>query len=415
MVRPSEEIYYREIPSLIQKLINFLGAAEVRRCLQRYEASLQSAGPFFREYYLQFRHPWWAAFTQYFNLEKKGLSVRKHLTDELKRLGGDAKKVTALQKQMPETVRKKYKKDLMDDDAASAYLFELNIAWHFVLSNYDVQWHEDNTGRHSEFIVKAPDLEFEVECKRIKADTSRKIRKRDFYRFAEKLIQKVYSRGYAGTIDIVLNDRLHSDEQSIIKLANEIVTVLNAGEAKGDFQTALGALTLDLRSIDGIAVDLQKLYKNLWERKSPHALGAIFARSKNGAPVDPIELTLSSLKSDDYIKGIRNKISDAAKSQLSRSMPGFIVCFLEGIDDLRGLEKDSALQEMCHYLFLKEDLSHVAAIGYSSETIIHRMTGDERHFNQGLIFRNPNCRYDAAKAFPFFSKEDLGWISNVGK
>lgn len=411
MTKPREDLYYREIRSFINKLINFLGIKEVGKCLEKYEASLRDAGPFFREYYLKSRHPWWAALTEYYNLEKKGLSVRNHLTDELKRLVGDAKKIAFLQKKMPEVIKNKYKKDLLDDEGAHAYLFELNIAWHFVLSKYEIIWPVSHNGRHSEFIVKASDFEFEVECKRVRADSARRMRRRDFYRFVEKIIPKIDQRKLYGNIDIFLKERLHSSERYLSDLVNEIIRVLDAGNSKGHFDHSFGRLALELAPNDDVIVDLAARYEGLRRRQQPHMLGGIFARAKNGAPVNPIELTLSSLKADEYIKNLRNTISDAAKSQLSGTMPGFIICFLEGLDDLRGLEKGSALQDMCHYLFLKKELSHMVAISFSSESHIVKRAGDERHFNQSLTFRNPNCRYEKAREFPFFDKEDLKWLS----
>lgn len=407
MSRTLEDIYDKEIGNLIGKLIRFLGEVEVKRCLQRYDTSLRSAGIFYREYYLKTRHPWWDALTQYYAIESRGLSIKKHLTPEIKGLGGDAKKIATVQHTMPESVRMKFRKDLMDDDAAYAYLLEINIAWHFILKKYEIKWFENDDDSHSEFIVKTPDLEFEVECKRIKSDASRKIRKRDFYRLAEKLIQKIHSRRLFGSVDIVLSDRLHGSEQYIVSLVDEIDGIIKANNTQGCFSTSLGTMQLNLEPVNSIIVNLNERFNNLFEKKAPHALGAIFSRSLSGVPVDPIELTLSSLKSDDYIKGVRNKLSDAATNQLSKSRPGLIVCFLEGVDDLRGYEKNSALQLMCHELFLKKELSHVAAISYCSESVVEKMVHDERHYNQSLLFRNQNCQFSKAIEFPFINKETL--------
>lgn len=402
MSKQFSDIYYSEIPSLIRKLIGFLGEAEVKRHLDRYEAALRDAGPFFRKYYLEIRNPWSAALTQYINLEKKGLTIQKHLTKDILRLVADAKKINFLQKRMPEEVKEKFRKDLLDDEAAYAYLFELNIAWHFAIRKYDLKWLKSDTGRHSEFIVKAPDLEFEVECKRITADASRKIRRRDFYRFVEKLIRKIEPLECFGNIDILIEDRLHSNEQSIDKLVNSIIAILNAGNKRGEFGTDFGCLGLNLKRNDGASIDFQNSHKNLMERKPSHAHGAIYARSRAGAPVNPIEITLSSLKSDDYINGIRKKISDAAKNQLSGTIPGIVAVFLEDVDDLIGLER-SNLQTLSYNLFLKEDLSHLAAIVFSSESIFGESETDETLFNRALSFRNPSCKYDKFKSFPLLN------------
>lgn len=405
MARVPEEINSREISSLIQKLISFLGPNEVRRHLQKYENSLRQSGPFFREYYIRNRHPWWSAFKHYFELEKGGKSLRKNLTKELTRLGGDAKMISTLQKFMPDSVKKKYRRDLVDDNAACAYLFEINIAWHYFLENFHVQWDEHATGRHSDLVIKAPDFTFEVECKRISLDTARKIKRKDFFRFVEKLIQFVDSERYTGGINIILNDRLPSSDRAIRNLVEEVVGEIKVGNTNGNFQTTSASLTLDLKCATGKTVNMYERYSKLREIQKPNATAFIYAKSVDQLPVDPIEIMLMSKKSDDYFKEIKSKVTDAAKNQLNKSMPGFIVCFLEDVPDLRGLQKDSTLQLIASDLFLKEDLSHVAAIGYSSESIIHREVNNEAHYNHGLIFRNPNCKFEEAKKFPFFSKD----------
>ena len=94
-----------------------------------------------------------------------------------------------------------------------------------------------------------------------------------------------------------------------------------------------------------------------------------------------------------------------AKAQLDESKPGLIACFLEGVDDLRELAKDSGLQMMSSVLLDKETFSHIAGISYSSEPLKERTTESERFFNQALIFRNPHCKYEKAKDFQFLSGE----------
>ena len=126
MTNSVADIHDFEVSNLVNKLIRFLGRQEVERSLEKYQASLQCSGPVFGEYYLKYRHPWWNAFTEFFEIEKSGKSVRKNLTEGIKMLAADAKKIGALQKLMPEAIRAKYKRDLTDD-GAYGYLFDVLI------------------------------------------------------------------------------------------------------------------------------------------------------------------------------------------------------------------------------------------------------------------------------------------------
>ncbi|MFA4829351.1 MAG: hypothetical protein WC855_08915 [Thermodesulfovibrionales bacterium] len=95
---------------MIIKLINFLGTSQVEKCLQNYKKSLVSAGPVYKQYYLNHRHPWWEALIHFFELEKAGRSIKRNLDLRLKLLAGDAKKISILQKLMPDAVKEKFKK-----------------------------------------------------------------------------------------------------------------------------------------------------------------------------------------------------------------------------------------------------------------------------------------------------------------
>ena len=87
-------------------------------------------------------------------------------------------------------------------------------------------------------------------------------------------------------------------------------------------------------------------------------------------------------------------------------MPGIIVCFLEGVYDLRDLSSNSGLQLMTCKLLNKEKLSHIAGIGYCSEVQIHRFSNSEIYDNQALFFKNPNCKFEEIKTYRFIGKPD---------
>lgn len=397
------DIYQHKAGSLINKLVEFLGERNVKRCLQRYERSLKSSGPVFREYYLKNKHPWLNALTQYYELTKKAKSIHKNLTPELKDLATDAKKVVDLQHQMPKSVKNKYKKDLLDDNNACYYLFEIQTAWHFFAKNWAIQWYEDVPTKHPEFLIEAPELQFNVECKWISVNIARKIHRKDLYSLADNLIPEIEKRKYAGRLDFILKDRL---EGGIISgLCTKVLELIDGGALKGEHEISpFGILALDLSCVSGLVVGMNECWKRFYERKPDKAHGGIFARSKDGRPVDPIELTVMSEKADTVLDGIKDKISKA-EMQLDESKPGLIVCFLEGVNgfELRKLNGESALQRMTEHVLAKDKFSYVMGIAYSSESMVKKGYDSEEIFNPGLFFRNHKCTFQEAKTFEFLS------------
>lgn len=257
------DIHDYEIHSLINKLLRFLGSKDVDKCLEKYQSSLKSSGPIFRDYYLKTRHPWWDTLEKFFKFEKSGKAIKNNLSEDLVRLAGDAKKILVLTKLMSDSVKQKYKKDLMDDQRAYDYLFELQIAWHFYLMGYNIEWYENDSIRHSEFLVKTPDHSFNVECKRISMDSSRKIRRRDFYRLAELIISG--TPNHYGRIDIKIRDRLHGDNHFLNLLSSQIIEKIETEQLKGNFEIPLGHVKLDLETNRETKIDFDRAFSNLRE------------------------------------------------------------------------------------------------------------------------------------------------------
>jgi len=403
MKKEVADIYQHKAGSLIKKLIEFLGERNVKSCLKRHGEALKSAGPVFRGYYLKWRHPWLSALGQYYKLTNKAKSVHRHLTPELKALVIDAKKVVTLQEKMPDSVKNKYRTVLLDNDHARNYLFEIKTAWHFFVKGYDIRWYEDDSSKRPEFLVTAPGLQFNVERKWISVDIARKIHRKDFYGFADKLIPHIQKRNYAGKLDIILKDRLKSG--TFKKLSANVLKVIDGGILHGDCEIApFGSLTLDLSCVSGVVIDIDEHMEKLYERKSDKAQGALFAKAEGTKALDPIELTVMSEKADTVLDGIKDKISNAEK-QLDESKPGLIVCFLEGVNgfELHKLKSESGLQLMTNYALSKDQFSHVVGISYSFESMVEKGSNYEVIFNPALFFRNHKCKFQEAKTFKFIS------------
>ncbi|MHC4297423.1 MAG: hypothetical protein ACYS7Y_09000 [Planctomycetota bacterium] len=370
--------------------------------MKKYQRSLDLSGPVVSEYTLKHRHPWWNAFKVISELEKKGKSIKRNLTPEIKMLAADAKRIITLQRFMPQSVQRKYKRDLSDPDRASDYLFEIRIAWHFYLRGSDLQWYEDDGKRHPEFMVKSDSLDFNVECKRISVDIARKIKRKDFHSLVQKLLPEIEKGRHCGRIDITLDGRLESNQ--IDGLVKEVLGLAKCGEIQGHRRISLGLVSLELHTKRRERVNVIEHYRRLRTNLPDATHGAVFSSARSGDYiVDPIQMGIRCQEPDNVLDGIYEKVYDAANGQLATSKAGVIICFLEDVHDLRDLSTDSGLQRMTCALLAKGRFSHIAGIGYSSEAQMHKLYNGEAYDNQSLFFKNPNCKFREVEAYNFIS------------
>ncbi|MHC4115563.1 MAG: hypothetical protein ACYSSL_09645, partial [Planctomycetota bacterium] len=222
------------------------------------------------------------------------------------------------------------------------------------------------------------------------------------------LIPEIEKRKYSGKLDILLEDRLTS--KTINELCPEILKQIDGGLLQGESKIeSFGTLTLELHSNSGAFIDFNEYMVDSYKSKADKTHLAVFARAKDGKAVDPIELTVTSEKADTILNEIQKRISEAAKYQLDCSIPGLIVCFLEGVNgsELLKLGSDSGLKRMTYHVLKKDKFSHIAGINYSSERTVRKETDAEEIFNEALFFRNHNCKFKEAEKFEFISRPRL--------
>lgn len=391
----------KEVPNLIRKLRRFLDPKSVDNVLDKYRLSLESSGQIYADFYLSKRHPWWNAIIYFNELDKLGKSIRKNLTDEIVSLASDAKKITTLQKIMPEDIKNKYRQNLLSERNCRGFLFEIDIAWHYFLKQYRIEWYKSNTDNHPEFRILSPQLDFDVECKTIGIDTFRKIRRRDFYFLMDILIPKIQKMKLTGELRLTFKDRMPQNTSKLYIISDEVIKRLETNNKIVD--TSFGVMGLELFNNNDRPVDLVKMQYNLNQRKSPHAHALIIAGDLNDKPVNPIEIICDCEKAVDLLKGIRKKLGKAVRNQLSSERPGFLACFIPEIEDFAGLEIDSGLANMTFDLFCKEKerKRHLAAISYSSDERFSPTIYGKTSKHPGLLFRNPYCQFTESSKFDF--------------
>ena len=307
---------------------------------------------------------------------------------------------------MPSKIKEKFKIDLLDHENASAYLFELHIGWHFHKSGYEIVWYEADN--QPEFCVRTPTFSFDVECKRISFDASRKARRKDFYRFAELLLPKIKQHNLQGTIEIVLEGRLHGSNENLNGICNEVLASIKSDNLQGDFKFSQGTYFLNLNTKNKIRIDIDAEVNEIQKKHENTAHVTILADKYLDSPVDPLFLILRSQKKNSILEGIKKKIQDAAKRQLKPERPGLIACFLETIrsGDLSKLSKNSGLQIMSNNVLMKEQNKHVIALAFCGEEEYAPGEFTEKIESSVVSFTNPNCIFEEAKNFCFFPVSD---------
>ena len=392
----------RDTRRVINKLINFFGTENIECFVDHYKKSLACSGFLSSEYYFKKRHPWGEALTIFLERERLARSQTIDIPLSIRRLTRDAVLIAELQRAMPSKIKEKFRIDLLDHENASAYLFELHIGWHFHKSGYEIIWYtEDN---QPEFCVKTPTFSFDVECKRISFDASRKIRRKDFYRFAELLLPRIKQLNLQGTVEIVLEGRLHGSDENINGICTEVLDSIKSDNLQGDFKFSQGAYFLNLNAKNKTQVDIYAELNEIHEKHENTAHATGLADNYLDSPVDPLFLILRSQKKNPILEGIKKKIQDAAKRQLKPDRPGLIACFLETIRsrDISKLADDSGLQIMSNEVFMKDQNKHLIALAFCGEEGYVPGEVTEKVESPVVSFNNPNCILEEGKNFCFF-------------
>jgi hypothetical protein len=300
---------------------------------------------------------------------------------------------------MPASVKSKYRRDLLDFKQAKSFLFELYIAWHYALQNHTIRRCEPSQDKQPEFTVVTPSFDFDVECKRITLDVARKIRRRDFYRLVDLLIPDIIKLGLMGTIDIELKDRLHSGHTELSALSKELVNCFSETR-QGSVALAIGNIKVDLKARNDSVLDWE-IINSLANRTDNKGHTAVIANKAERGARNPIAINIQSEKSDDLLGAIHKKLRRATKRQLSPERPGLIVCLLEGIESLEGLESDSGLQQVTSDIVNRPNREHVVGISYSGEQLVAPGSRIKHYFSSALFFRNPSCKFPECRGYPF--------------
>lgn len=325
------DIHPHQAQGLIRKLIRFCGRENIDKGIASYKKGVQCNGEIYNIYFKN-RHPWWRLIIEFDSIVATGQSFNKHILDsngELKHewrpILADAKKISEMYSLMTEDVRKFYKSTLVDDNNARSHLYELNIAWHYLIKEHEVSWVQSG-GKKPEFVVSKDGFSFCIECKRISLGSYTNVRHEDFYRFCDNLLPKITEMGLMGKVDVSLNGKLPSQISMQQEIVEEILNEI--GEGNGSFDCDFGNVSYELVQSDGVQVDVEELKTNVNGAKAHNTSAIVYTDSSDDFPKNPVTLLCTSRLSSQFVQKMFNLVKKAAKEQLDKTMPGFVSVYM---------------------------------------------------------------------------------------
>lgn len=304
---------------------------------------------------------------------------------------------------MPESVRETYRKNLLSDELARSYMFEIEIAWVQYSQGLALQWYENVPGRHAEFKAQNSEIEFEVECKWISLDQGRKMSREDFLRLADGIMVPLWNEGLTGIVEVIVPDRLPSSQKEVERLSELILDQCILG-GTGQIETEGNAINFRLAQRMNRSFEKDKLLKQLVDYNPLSSISVISARRHGNKAVDPILFVCGSRRPDNVVRIMEDKLRDAAKNQLCGSIPGVVCCYLPEIEDFEVLRNGSELDRIASNMFTNPDYSHVAALIFSSgRRIVSDHDFDVETF-PFLQIRSMHCRFENIRGRDFMDR-----------
>ncbi len=379
-----------QIPNRVRKLRGFLGSGAVNVALRRYRKSIKVSRPIYADYYLKKRHPWWESWVAFDELSRSGKVIYKNLTEEMVLLGRDAHYISHLQATMAEPVRAKYRAVLLDDKRASDYLLELHAAWSFFSRGEEILWVDADRETGHEFTVGSGEKSFNVECKAVSADISRKIKREHFYRFFDKFVSAFWDRELSGYVSLELADPLPSADAEIDQILSVVKDCTSIGT--GDCDADVGRIEWGILESGAPQEQHQSLRERFNRTVSANAETAIISRDARLS--NSLALTMSCRKRSSVVRAIMKKLGEVGKrEQLPKGQAGLIVCHIPEVPDYSNLGTGSSLADMMNLLLNRDYMRQVAVVHFISDprstpTQLGSVIG-----GQVLTFENPNSPF----------------------
>jgi len=374
----------------IERFLEFTGNNLWEDQIEKLTQQLSSQKFNFYKVWLQNRNPLLGPLHEYFLLLKKGKSIWRSASPQLKYFSKQACVLNIIIKNLNSIAQNKILGQLRDLYGIRSFLFELQVATHFLVKGFDVHFLDlESSGNQKSFDLLATNenTEVEIECKRKSYDAGRKITREGFYLLADAICLETLGRCQNFAVNIVCQASLGKNQHEFQKYAESIRYALDSKQASVNLGINTSAQIAYLPS--GMRVnsneEAAQILSSIW---SPAAHYAVLSGNKG-----TIIIRTESQEKDKILKAIFEEL-EKGSNQLSQRRPSVLACYIEGIEENEwGLLKDEGgLANMTRAFFVKDRNNHVNFITYSSD--IDEGDAYQRDFTKNLIFTNPKPKYE---------------------
>lgn len=346
----------------------FLDPFEVDRRLAQIDQELRIETGMYLDQWVIPRRSWWLGLREAFELMRIGGSFKRSVTPSMERPLQTAVKLYRLHPGLPDWKKAEFRSRILSDDYLEPVLFEIDVASHYWLLGYDIEWIEsrsDSGQRTPEFAALSKEYELEIECKAKQADAGRKVERASFYRLVDLVLPILIGKSLTGSVFLALPSRLPSDPRWREEMARSLDVELREGKERA----VLGGgeeLDFSLRQAEKSKISLAKLAQLADLRNHPYAHYAVTGQRDGENVIDPIVFRIESSSPDQFLMSVLDGLRDA-NHQFLGTKSGVICCHVPEIASFEGLQEDSAIQRMTARFFDNHARDFIYAVSYVSE------------------------------------------------
>jgi hypothetical protein len=241
-------------------------------------------------------------------------------------------------------------------------------------------------------LVSKNGFEAEVECKFKSYDTGRKITRAASALVCDLIIKHVDFPKSNLLVEIVCNRSLVKNRSVLHTIATQLDTAIKNDTAEFSIDNELNLRIVHLQGSSRIETEAE-LAPVIEPYRTPNSHFAALPGSES-----TIVLKIESEMRERILRAIYETLKESL-TQFSKSKPGLIACFVEGVlpeewDELRG---ESGIAHMTYHLLNQEEAKHIHTITYSSESEATVEQDRIDHKYPALVYKNPHTQFNWAE------------------
>ncbi len=229
---------------------------------------------------------------------------------------------------------------LKSDYGLAPLAYEMKIAAHLMTKDFDVTFHDLETGEGYDYLAAKDDVQIEIECKFVSGDIGRQIHLKRLHQFGEYItpqLEALLPQIRGGIfIHITIPGRLHGQESQHASIFKQMSNALVAQE--GQFQCADTQISVSKFALENSPFatrtpqflskeDVEQFVSRNFDIENKNML--IIFRPRRHAVI----LVLQGSKEDRVLSGIHRQLKDSARKQFTGDSPAVLCCHLADLHE----------------------------------------------------------------------------------